>query len=87
MKIKENDTCATCREDDRLNELEPRGSWHIIKTGKTTNGVLLCSLVQIAPVVIVHVIVVGVLGVMIVVLIGHDEVLVNLRSHFCSDFR
>ena len=42
---------------------------------------------QIARVVIVRVILVGVLGVMIVVLIGHDEVLVivvNLRSHFCS---
>ena len=25
-EIKENDTCATWREDDRLNELEPRGS-------------------------------------------------------------
>ena len=37
---------------------------------------LLCSLVQIARVVIVRVIVDGVLGVMIVVLIGHDEVLV-----------
>ena len=44
---------------------------------------------QIVRVVIVRVIVDGVLGVMIVVLIGLDEVLVNvviLRSHFCSDF-
>ena len=48
----------------------------MIKTGNTTNGALLCSLVQIARVVIVRVIVDGVLGVMIVVLIGHDEVLV-----------
>ena len=39
------------------------------------NNALLCSLVQIACVVIVRVILVGVLGVMIVVLIGHDEVL------------
>ena len=39
---------------------------------------LLCSLVQIARVVIVRVILVGVLGVMIVVLIGHDEVRVNV---------
>ena len=65
--------------DERLNELEPRGSWHIIrKTGRTTNGVLLCSLVQFARIVIVRVIVDGVLGVMIVVLTGHDEVLVNV---------
>ena len=35
---------------------------------------------------IVRVIVDGVLGVMIVVLIGRDEVRVNLRSHFCCDF-
>ena len=41
------------------------------------NSALLCSLVQIARVVIVRVILVGVLGVMIVVLIGHDEVRVN----------
>ena len=43
---------------------------------------------QIVRVVIVRVIVDGVLGV-IVVLIGHDEVLLNVvvfRSHFCSDF-
>ena len=85
MKIKENDTCATWREDERLNELEPRGSWHI-KTGKTTNGALLCSLVQIVRVVIVRVIVDGVLGVTFVVHIGHDEVLVILRSHFHCDF-
>ena len=63
---------------DRLNEHEPRGSWHIIKTGKTTNGALLCSLVQIACVVIVRVIVVGVLFVMVIVLIGRDEVRVNV---------
>ena len=25
-ELRENDTCATWREDDRLNELEPRGS-------------------------------------------------------------
>ena len=62
--------------DERLNELEPRGSWLNIKTRKTTDGALLCSLVQIVRVVILRVILVGVLGVMIVVLIGHDEVLV-----------
>ena len=41
------------------------------------NSALLCSLVQIARVVIVHVHV-DVLGVMIVVLIGHDEVRVSV---------
>ena len=40
------------------------------------NSALLCSLVQFACVVVVRVILVGVLGVMIVVLIGHDKVLV-----------
>ena len=39
---------------------------------------LLCSLVQFARIVIVGVIVDGVLGVMIVVLIGLHEVLVNV---------
>ena len=43
-----------------------------------SNGALLCSLVQIARIVIVRVIVDGVLGVMIVVLIGRDEVRVNV---------
>ena len=43
-----------------------------------TKSALLCSLVQIARVVIVCVIVDGVLGVMIVVLIGRDEVRVNV---------
>ena len=47
----------------------------INETGKTTNGVLLCSLMQVARVVIVHIILIDVVGV-IVVLIGHDEVLV-----------
>ena len=42
------------------------------------NSALLCSLVQIARVVIVRVILVGVLGVMIVVLIGRDEVRVDV---------
>ena len=45
---------------------------------ETANGALLCSLVQIVRVVIVRVIVDGVLGVMIVVLIGREEVLVNV---------
>ena len=42
------------------------------------NSALLCSLVQIARVVIVRVILVGVLGVMVIVLIGRDEVRVNV---------
>ena len=37
-----------------------------------------CSLVQIARVVVVRVILVGVLGVMVVVLIGRDEVRVDV---------
>ena len=49
--------------------------WHIMKTGNTTHGALLCSLVQVVRFVIVRVILVGVLGVT-VVHIGHDEVLV-----------
>ena len=48
----------------------------MIKTGKTTDGALLCSLVQLARVVIVRVIVDGVLGVTVDVHIGHDVVLV-----------
>ena len=47
-----------------------------MKTENTTNGALLCSLVQIVRVVIVRVILVGVLSVTVDVLIGHDEVLV-----------
>ena len=43
----------------------------------TTNGVLLCSLVQFARIVLVHVILIDdVLGVIVDVLIGHDIVLV-----------
>ena len=57
-----------------------------MKTRKTTNGALLCSLVQIARVVLVRVIVDGVLGVMIVVHIGRDEVLVIYVAIFCCDF-
>ena len=46
----------------------------------------MCSLVQIVRVVIVRVIVDGVLGVTIVVLIGHDEVLVIYVSIFVVIF-
>ena len=42
------------------------------------NSALLCSLVQIARVVIVRVILVGVLGVMIVVLVGRDGIRANV---------
>ena len=48
------------------------------------NSALLCSLVQVARVVIVRVILVGVLGVMIVVLIGLEEVLVIYVAIFCD---
>ena len=41
-----------------------------------TDGALLCSLVQVVRVVIVRVILVGVLGVTVVIHIGHDDVLV-----------
>ena len=47
---------------------------------------LLCSLVQFARIVIVRVILVGVLGVMIVVLIGLDEVLVIYVAIFVVIF-
>ena len=47
---------------------------------------LLCSLVQVTRVVIVRVIVDGVLGVMVVVLIGHDEVLTNYVPIFVVIF-
>ena len=50
------------------------------------NSALLCSLVPIARVVIVRVILVDVLGVMIVVLIGLDEVLVICVAIFVVIF-
>ena len=74
-------TCATCgwREmKDSMNLSQEDHDTSSEKTGRTTNGVLLCSLVQFARIVIVRVIVDGVLGVMIVVLIGLYEVLVNV---------
>ena len=47
-----------------------------------TNGALLCSLVQIVRVVIVRVILVGVLCVTVVIVhIGHDEVLVVVLKY------
>ena len=60
--------------------------WCDTLTGKTTNGALLCSLVQIARVVIVRVIVDGVLGVTVDVHIGHDEVLVIYVAIFVVIF-
>ena len=61
MTLSQEDHDSTSEEQEKRN---------------TTSGALLCSLVHIARVVKVHVIVDGVLGVMIFVLIGHDEVLV-----------
>ena len=55
-------------------------------TGNTTTSALPCSLVQFACVVVVRVIVDGVLGVMIVVLIGLDEVLVICVAIFVVIF-
>ena len=55
-------------------------------TCNTTNGALLCSLVQIVRVVIVRVILDGVLCVIIVVHIGHDEVLVIYVAIFIVIF-
>ena len=79
MKIKENHTCATWREDDgHLNDLSQEDHDSTSRQETRLNSALLCSLVQIARVVIVRVILVGVLGVMIVVLIGCDEVRVNV---------
>ena len=51
-----------------------------MKTGNTTHGALLCSLVQVMRAVIVRVILVGVLCVT-VVHIGHDEVLVVISFY------
>ena len=80
----------TWREDDgHLNDLSQEDHDSTSRQETQLNSALLCSLVQIARVVIVRVILVGVFGVMIVVLIGRDEVrvyVVNSRSHFCCDF-
>ena len=73
--------------DERLNELEPM--WCDTSSSrqeKTTYGALLCSLVQNARVVIVRVIVDGVLGVIVDVHIGHDEVLVIYVAIFIVIF-
>ena len=73
----------TWREDDGLmNDLSQEDHDSTSERQQTQlNSELLCSLVQIARVVIVRVILGGVLGVMIVVLIGHDEVRVNVVIH------
>ena len=69
----------TWREDDGHLNLSQEDHDTLSERQETQlNSALLCSLVQIARVVIVRVILVGVLGVMIVVLIGHDEVRVNV---------
>ena len=78
-EVRENHTCATWREDDGLmNDLSQEDHDSTLRQETRLNSALLCSLVQIARVVIVRVILVGVRGVMIVVLIGHDEVRVNV---------
>ena len=69
----------TCRWSDRRVNLEPmKIMTHNQRQKRRLNSALPCSLMQIARVVIVRVILVGVLGVMIVVLIGRDEVRVNV---------
>ena len=64
--------------DGHMNDLSQEDHDSTSRQETQLNSALLCSLVQIARVVIVHVILVGVLGVMIVVLIGHDEGRVNV---------
>ena len=86
MKIKENHTCATWREDDRHMNLSQEDHDSTSRQERRPNSALLCTLVQIACVVVVLVILVGVLGVMIVVLIGHDEVLVIYVAIFVVIF-
>ena len=63
---------------DNVNDLSQEDHDSTSRQETRLNSGLLCSLVQIARVVVVRVILVGVLGVMIVVLIGHDEVRVNV---------
>ena len=80
-EVRENRTSwMTWREDDRhMNDLSQEDHDTLSeRQERRLNTALLCSLVQIARVVIVRVILVGVLGVMIVVLIGRDEVRVNV---------
>ena len=70
----------TCRcSDRRVNDLsqEDHGT-SSERQERRLNSALPCSLVQIARVAVIRVIVDGVLGVMIVVLIGHDEVRVHV---------
>ena len=78
-EVKENRTSwMVCGWSDRHVNLSQEDHDSTSRQETRLNSALLCSLVQIARVVIVRVILVGVLGVMIVVLIGHDEVRVNV---------
>ena len=80
-EVRENRTSwMTWREDDgHLNNLSQEDHDSTSERQETRlNSALLCSLVQIARVVIVRVILVGVLGVTVDVHIGHDEVRVNV---------
>ena len=81
-EVRENRTSwMTWREDDRhMNDLSQEDHDSTSRQETRLNSALLCSLVQIARVVIVRIILVGVLGVMIVVLIGRDEVHVNVEK-------
>ena len=74
-EVRENRTSwLTWREDDgHLNDLSQEDHDSRLRQETRLNSALLCSLVQIARVVIVRVILVGVLGVMIVVLIGRHR--------------
>ena len=48
-ELRENDTCATWREDDRhVNDLSQCGVTHYQQDRKDDDRALLCSLVQIA---------------------------------------
>ena len=78
----------TCRwSDGHVNDLSQEDHDSTSEKQETRlNSALLCSLVKIVRVVIVRVILVGVLGVMIVVLIGHDKVLVIYVAIFVVIF-
>ena len=67
---------ATWRDGatDTSEQLEPMWCDTLSTRRTTTNSSLQCSLVQVARVVLVHVILVGVRGVTVDVHIGHDEV-------------
>ena len=80
-------TYATWREDDgHMNDLSQEDHDSTSRQETRQNSALLCSLVQIACVVIVRVILVGVLGVIVDVLIGLYEVVVIYVAIFIVIF-